>query len=151
MASPPFNPDISREWNAALLERTAQVDTLVQDAARSFLDACRPDPVTVAAVGGYGRRELFPHSDIDLLIATESEESLKRIKDPLAAFLRQLWDAGLRVSQSARTVVECCQLNEQNIELHISLLDLRFLAGSERLFEELTTSLDLSTRGSAMC
>ena len=141
MASPPLNPDVSREWNAALLERTAQVDTLVQDAARSFLDACQPDAVTVAAVGGYGRRELFPHSDIDLLIATESEESLKRIKDPLAAFLRQLWDAGLRISQSARTVVECCQLNEQNIELHISLLDLRFLAGSERLFEELTTSL----------
>jgi [protein-PII] uridylyltransferase len=130
------------EWQAPLLERTSHVDNLVFGTARELVAGCEPMPVTVAAVGGYGRRELFPHSDIDLLIVTESEEGLKRIKEPLAAFLRVLWDSGLRVSQSARTVSECCQLNENNIELHVSLLDLRFLDGSPALFQTLQSSLE---------
>lgn len=132
----------SREWNTALAERSAKVDAVVQTASGVFLEACRPVPVIIAAVGGYGRRELFPHSDIDLLIAVESDESLKHIKEPLSIYLRELWDSGLRVSQSARTVTECCQLNEQNVELHISLLDMRLLAGSQALFEELSASLE---------
>jgi [protein-PII] uridylyltransferase len=140
VGSPPLHVDVSRGWNAALLERTAQVDSIVQQTAQAFLDACGI-PALLAAVGGYGRRELFPSSDIDLLIATASEDALKQIKEPLSAFLRQLWDSGLRISQSARPVSECCQLNEQNVELHISLLDLRFLAGSEALFGDLSTSL----------
>jgi [protein-PII] uridylyltransferase len=142
VGSPQFQVDTSREWNAALRERTRHVDRVVGEAAALFLEACPAAPAAIAAVGGYGRRELFPHSDIDLLIAVDSEEALQQIKAPLSDLLRRLWDSGLRVSQSARTIAECCQLNEQNIELHISLLDLRFLAGSEPSFDKLRASLN---------
>lgn len=133
--------DVAQEWSAALNERTAQVDTTVRQTAQCLLEACAED-VVVAAVGGYGRSELFPNSDIDLLIAARSEETLTHLKEPLSVFLRVLWDRGLRVSQSTRTVAECCCLNERNVELHISLLDLRPLAGSGTLFCELSSSLD---------
>jgi [protein-PII] uridylyltransferase len=141
VGSPRLHVDVSREWNAVLAERTTHVDRVVLETSRSFLGSCGSSVVALAAVGGYGRRELFPASDIDLLIVAASEDELQQLRPSLADFLRRLWDSGLRVSQSARTLSECCQLNEQNIELHISLLDLRFLAGSEALFGNLAASL----------
>lgn len=114
--------------------RTDFVDALVIPAIEIVLAPQIPTSFTVAAVGGYGRRELFPHSDIDLLLLFESDADFARIKEPVSEFLRALWDAKLRVSHSVRTPAECCQLNEQNIELHISLLDLRFLAGDRTVF-----------------
>ncbi len=63
------------------------------------------------------------------------------MKQPLSQFLRVLWDTRLRVSHSVRTVAECCRLHDQNLELHISLLDLRFLCGDEKLFDSLSQKL----------
>lgn len=97
--------------------------------------------LALVAVGGYGRRELFPYSDIDLLLLVDSDSKLAGAAEPFSNCLRLLWDLGLRVSQSAHTAAECCQLNEQNMELHISLLDARFLTGDARLFDNLSTSL----------
>jgi [protein-PII] uridylyltransferase len=97
--------------------------------------------LALVAVGGYGRRELFPYSDIDLLLLADSDARLAGASESFSNCLRLLWDLGLRVSQSAHTAAECCQLNDQNIELHISLLDARFLAGDARLFDSLSTSL----------
>ena len=88
--------------------------------------------VTVVAVGGYGRRELFPCSDVDLLLLVDSFAEAAAGKDAISRFQQQLWDAGLRVSQSVRTVEECCEIHEGNLELTISLLDHRYLAGDER-------------------
>lgn len=119
---------------ASMSGRTDAVDALVIGAVESILARNVSVPFSVAAVGGYGRRELFPYSDIDLLLVVENEADLPALKEPLSEWLRVLWDAKLRISHSARTAAECCQLNEQNIELHISLLDLRFLAGERSLF-----------------
>ncbi|MBV9763066.1 MAG: hypothetical protein JO340_21065 [Acidobacteriaceae bacterium] len=121
--------------------RTDSVDELVVRASESILVPRIFLPFAVAAVGGYGRRELFPYSDVDLLLVVGGEADLERIKEPVSDFLRTLWDAKLRVSHSVRTVAECCQLNEQNIELHISLLDLRFVAGDGSLFKGLGEKL----------
>jgi [protein-PII] uridylyltransferase len=71
----------------------------------------------------------------------EKETDLAELKEPLALFLRELWDAGLRASQSVRTVGECTRLHEQNIELHISLLDLRLVGGDRLPFEQLSSLL----------
>lgn len=148
LAKPPCDADprlaeaaaISREPLQFFARRTAFVDLVVQQAANSFLQVVG-SPVTIAAVGGYGRRELFPFSDIDLLILVENEPDLVRVKAPVSEFVRVLWDSGLKVSQSVRTVAECCRLNEQNTELHISLLDIRFVAGDSALFDNLRKRL----------
>jgi [protein-PII] uridylyltransferase len=89
------------------------------------------DPgVALLAVGGFGRRELFPFSDVDVLILVERESQAAAIKNELAELVRLLWDAGLRLSHSVHTVAECAEIHEGNIELSISLLDRRMLAGS---------------------
>ena len=121
--------------------RTRLADSLVISGAIANLDSKVPVPFSIAAVGGYGRRELFPYSDIDLLILVENEADLAVLKDPLSEYLRSLWDANLRVSHSSRTLAECSRLQDGNTELHVSLLDLRFLTGDRDLFQALQNKL----------
>lgn len=115
-----------------LASRTALVDSLVRDRWTSM-----PPGITVCAVGGYGRSELFPHSDIDLLILTPDERTQADIKEPLSLCLRDLWDQKLRVSQSVHIPLDCNQIDSANAELAVSLLDRRFLAGDEALFRQI--------------
>lgn len=110
-----------------LASRTAFVDELIQTLWPGV------PGVTVLAVGGYGRAELFPFSDIDLLFLT----ARKDLKEPLAPFLRDLWDAGLWVSQSVHSLEECLHVDDRNVELSISLLDRRFLLGDREPFDKL--------------
>lgn len=118
-----------------LLEsRTRLVDSVVTATVRNSLSPRIRRPLAVLAVGGYGRRELFPFSDVDLLFLLENESDLADIQGPLSETLRICWDTGLRVSHSVRTVAECCRLHEGNIELHISLLDIRFVCGDEQVY-----------------
>ncbi len=126
---------------ASLAQRTQFVDQTVSEAAAEYLTPRLQTPFAVCAVGGYGRSELFPYSDIDLLVLADSESGVAAMKEPLSHFLRVVWDSGLHASQSVRTVAECSRLHEQNIELHISLLDLRFVYGSAHLFEQLAAAL----------
>jgi [protein-PII] uridylyltransferase len=132
-------------WEAeaaeGLLGRSDSVDQIIAQTALTHFSSGLAVPFSIAAVGGYGRRELFPYSDIDILILVENEAAMAALKNPLSEFLRELWDAGLRASQSVRTVAECCELHEQNIELHISLLDLRFVCGGKAIFERLSAAL----------
>jgi [protein-PII] uridylyltransferase len=113
-------------------ERCSQVDALVLRAFEAAQLAA-----TVCAVGGYGRCELFPYSDVDLLVLVDSAASADAAKDSLSRFQRQLWDAGLRIAQSVRTVEECCEIHEGNLELTISLLDRRYLCGDSARYQAL--------------
>ncbi|HXJ43605.1 MAG TPA: ACT domain-containing protein, partial [Bryobacteraceae bacterium] len=115
-----------------LAGRTALVDHLVRTRWAGM-----PPNVAIAAVGGYGRSELFPHSDIDLLILTPDERTQTEIKEPLSLCIRDLWDKNLRVSQSVHVPAECNQIDSSNAELAVSLLDRRFLAGDEALFRQI--------------
>ena len=78
--------------------------------------------MALLAVGGYGRRHLFPYSDIDLLLLVENSALAEGAREPISAFLQKLWDSGLRLSQSVRTPEECAEIHDQNIELNVSLL-----------------------------
>ncbi|MFN7997448.1 MAG: hypothetical protein U0Q18_27775 [Bryobacteraceae bacterium] len=118
----------------ALAERTAQVDRAVGQAAAEFLWPRLPNGMTLLAVGGYGRRELFPFSDVDLLLLVESERAAQDYREPISAFLQALWDSKLRLSHSVRTPAECAELHDQDIELNVSLLDQRFLTGDRALY-----------------
>jgi [protein-PII] uridylyltransferase len=91
----------------------------------------------MAALGGFGRGSLFPHSDVDLLFLCENETFRGRAKDPIRAVCQELWDTGLRVSPTTRTLEDCVRFDRDNVEFTISLLDSRLLTGDPRLFARL--------------
>lgn len=126
---------------SAVLGRSTFVDQLVTHAFRTHLTPAFSQGMSVVAVGGYGRLELFPYSDIDLLLLVDKEIQGEAQREALSSFLRSLWDNGLRLSQSVRTVAECCTFDENNVELTISLIDQRFLIGDHALYEQLSTRL----------
>ncbi len=126
---------------AALAARSAEVDAQVRRAFLETLAPVYPGGMAVLAVGGFGRRELYPYSDVDLLLLAAEEPRTPAARDALAAFLRGLWDQGLRLGHSVHTISECCQVDDRNIELSISLLDQRFLTGDESLYQKLLEAL----------
>ena len=106
------------------------VDRQLRDMWKSF---GLPREVALLAVGGYGRGELFPYSDVDLLILLPQppNEALER---QLEQFVGALWDIGLEVGHSVRTIEECLQMAEQDITVQTTFLEARVLAGSRDLF-----------------
>jgi [protein-PII] uridylyltransferase len=136
---------IEREFQAqsdglkAIQERAALVDKLLIELSRDLL---APDPnniekLCVVALGGYGRRELFPYSDIDLLFLWEDSGAEKRYQKATREISRTLWDLHLRASPTSRTLAECEKLHRDNAEFNISVLDARYLTGDARLFARL--------------
>ncbi len=125
----------------ALAERCAEVDRLVIEAAGELLFPALGGDVALLAVGGYGRRHLFPYSDIDVLLLFASERQAIAGKEAISRFLQHLWDAGLRMSHSVRTPEECAEVHEGNAELNVSLLDQRFLTGDRILYAGLADRL----------
>ena len=123
--------------SAVLKGRTALVDESVIAGYTATLGRAADGGVAIMAVGGYGRRELFPHSDIDILVLVKTPPQPGPVKDALSEFLRVLWDGGYRVSQSVRPVEECCMITEGNFELTVSLLDHRLLTGDSVLYGQL--------------
>ena len=93
-------------------------------------------PVSLIAVGGYGRGELHPYSDIDVLILLDESIS-DTPPDSLSSFLTQLWDVGLEIGHSVRTIQECRQQAEDDITIATNLLEARLLCGHSALFESL--------------
>ena len=98
--------------------------------------------MAVVALGGYGRGELSPYSDVDLMLLHEVEDA-----SPAAADLfRPLWDAKLRVGHSVRTVKEASEAARDRFDTQTTLLTGRLVSGSEVLFEELTAAVTRVTR-----
>ena len=88
----------------------------------------------VMALGGYGRRELAPHSDIDLMFLYRpgAEEAVKAL---VRALLHPLWDCGFQVGHSVRTIADSLELARADVTVRTSMMESRFLAGSPELFE----------------
>jgi len=111
---------------------TSLVDT-------TLVDLWKSSPISkdlaVVALGGYGRSEICPHSDFDLMILAEDEK--KKIADSpnIQAFLRSLWDAGFNVGHSVRTVQDCVNLYETDVDSWASILESRYVSGSERVLQ----------------
>lgn len=95
------------------------------------------DGLCLLALGGYGRRLLFPYSDLDILFLFGNEKAEQSFRPLIADFARTLWDLGFRVSSAGRTLEECKRIEEDNVEFHLALLDRRFLSGDSELFEKL--------------
>lgn len=93
-------------------------------------------PISLIAVGGYGRGELHPQSDIDLLFLIAPDLS-KADEERLGAFIAFLWDAGLEVGHSVRTVDETIEQGKNDVTVATNLLESRQLIGEQSLFDEL--------------
>jgi len=99
------------------------------------------DTVALAAVGGYGRGELHPYSDVDLLMVVPSTRKARAASDEIASFLAFLWDVGLEVGHSTRTVGECKSESDNDLGVATTLMESRRLSGSEKLFNKMEVAV----------
>ncbi|CAN5611077.1 [protein-PII] uridylyltransferase [soil metagenome] len=93
--------------------------------------------IALLAVGGYGRRELFPYSDVDLLFLLDGKVVEKDLTDAIRRVGQELWDCGIRVAPGTRRLAECEKFDEDNTEFTISLLDHRLVSGDAALYKKL--------------
>src|SRR6202046_3031333 len=124
---------------AALLGRTALIERTMERLWKEFICA-ETDGLAdsaVVALGGFGRRWLFPYSDIDILFLHAGNGTEAKLKDPIRSFSQGLWDLGLKLSPATRTLSECTRFDSANPEFAISLLDCRYIAGDRQLFARL--------------
>jgi [protein-PII] uridylyltransferase len=95
------------------------------------------------AVGGYGRGELFPSSDVDVLVLLPDNviaEESPVLKAKLEAFIGSCWDSGLEIGSSVRTLKDCIDESEKDVTVKTSLLESRLLAGSHDLYQQFQQS-----------
>lgn len=111
------------------------VDQLLQRAWQRVFKHTRD--AALIAVGGYGRGELHPGSDIDLLLLFE-EGTIDLHKEDIESFLTFLWDIGMEVGQSVRTISDCVREATQDITVATNLMEARLLEGSMDLFLNMT-------------
>ncbi len=119
--------------------RAAVVDRLLRSLwRRHALD--RDAACTLVAVGGYGRGELHPHSDVDIMVLLE-HEPVGAPAESLSEFLTELWDLGLEIGHSVRTVEQCGSEAENDLTIATTLMEARLLAGSPTLFDAMRTAV----------
>lgn len=92
--------------------------------------------ISLIAVGGYGRREMFPLSDLDFLILVE-QTPIPEIEEKITQFIQFLWDCGFEVGHSVRTLEQCELEGKQDITIATNLLEARFLIGNRPHFDAL--------------
>jgi [protein-PII] uridylyltransferase len=119
--------------------RAAAVDEVVKELWGKAVerDSRLGAGVALVAVGGYGRRELFPYSDVDLLFLLDGKLAEKEVKDAIRRVNQEMWDCGMRVSPVTRKLVECERYDPENAEWVLSLMDHRMVVGDAGLYDRL--------------
>jgi len=106
-----------------------------------WADCAMPAPLALVAVGGYGRGELFPHSDVDVLILLP-ETAGDEASGAVERFVTACWDLGLEIGSSVRTLDECVAESERDVTVQTALLEARPVAGAKRLFTQFRKAQD---------
>jgi len=117
--------------------RTAVADRVLAALADALLPSAASHPYCLVAIGGYGRRALFPCSDVDVLLLGRDGAALAALGEPAAGLVRQLWDCGWRAAVTSRVLAQCHRFESDNPEFTIALLDSRFVAGDAALYASL--------------
>src|ERR1700731_2516764 len=119
--------------------RAAAVDEVVGGLWRQAVEGDKrlASGVALVAVGGYGRGELFPYSDVDLLFLLDGRLAEKEVKDAIRRVNQEMWDCGMRVSPVTRKLAECERFDPENAEWVFSLMDHRMVAGDAGLYDKL--------------
>jgi [protein-PII] uridylyltransferase len=94
-----------------------------------------PRPLSLLAVGGFGRGELFPHSDVDLLVLLPEPPGVA-LTNKLEQLIGRFWDVGLDIGHSVRTIADCVEEAAKDITVQTSMLEARLVAGSRSLFRQ---------------
>ena len=132
---------------------TRGIRSLLRKLARHTDDTLRqlwqragfPAGYCLVAVGGFGRGELFPHSDVDVLLLLPDDarvDSDAELKTRIESFIGSCWDTGLEIGSSVRTVGDCVEEAAKDVTVQTSLLEARLLAGSRTMFADLLTQLE---------
>jgi len=117
-----------------LLARATFVDaTLKKLWCQHHLDEFQ---ISLIAVGGYGRGELHPHSDIDILLLTQPEIDLE-LEEKISSFITQLWDIKLDIGHSVRSIQECLKQAVKDVTVATNLMEMRQVSGNEILTQQL--------------
>ncbi len=125
------------DGTAAIRRRSAVVDRIMIEMWRRAFAEIPAQNVALLAMGGYGRKDLFPYSDIDVLFAFADEKTEDQSREAVRAIVQGMWDIGLRASPSSRTVKEAGRFDPDNLEFTLATLDRRFLAGQFPLYQQL--------------
>uniref|UniRef100_UPI00356634F4 nucleotidyltransferase domain-containing protein n=1 Tax=Litorivivens sp. TaxID=2020868 RepID=UPI00356634F4 len=96
------------------------------------------EDIALIAVGGYGRGELHPYSDVDLLILLENSNS-EDYRDSLESFIALLWDLNLDIGHSVRSIRQCVRTASEDITVATNIMESRTLAGNSALLAQLLT------------
>lgn len=145
---------LRREFDASgdalklLAAHSVIIDTLVM-ALFALAQKESPATMAVAAVGGYGRRELFPYSDIDILFLHDGGDATA-VEAVAAYVLYVLWDIGLSVGQAHRSIDDALALARADITIRTNLLDARCIAGDKAIFDQFSQRFEKEiVKGSA--
>jgi len=134
----------ARLQSPALVKKALQdLARLTDEALMALWQGCElGEPLALVAVGGYGRGELFPYSDVDVLVLMpdETELALSDQAHPetlskIEKFIGLCWDSGLEIGSSVRSLSDCLSEASQDITIQTSLLEARFIGGAAPLFQ----------------
>ncbi|MEX2275917.1 MAG: ACT domain-containing protein [Actinomycetota bacterium] len=128
-----YSPGHHGRWSAH--RRTELVDTCVRELFSAASAADLAGPVALLAIGGYGRAELAPASDIDLLLVHDGEHP-DAVATLAQSLLYPLWDTGLSVGHAVRTPLDCLAYAAGRVDAATAMLDARLVAGDEVLAEQ---------------
>lgn len=97
--------------------------------------------ISLVAVGGYGRRELHPYSDVDILLLTQDEVE-NELAESISAFITQLWDVKLDIGHSVRSIKECLKQAVDDVTIATNLMEMRQICGNDALVAQLQPLLN---------
>lgn len=116
-------------------EKSDFIDLILSCCWQHFLGV-HAQQLGLCAVGGYGRRELFPHSDIDIIVLLDSDDTAP-YQEALANLFTFLWDIGLKPGHSVRTINDCVSAALDDQTVMTSLMEINLIAGNNALYESL--------------
>jgi [protein-PII] uridylyltransferase len=132
-----FNPKLS--VSKLLREKSDFIDGILCICWQHFLGESSKN-LTLCAVGGYGRQEMFPYSDIDILLILPSEVC-DEYQESLGAFFTFLWDIGLKLGYSVRSISQCVEVAKNDQTIMTSLLEIRQICGNSSLLKLLKNEI----------
>jgi len=130
---------IDNDISALLSARAVFVDAILNKLwCQHHLDEYQ---ISLVAVGGYGRGELHPQSDVDILLLTQEDINLD-LEEKISTFITQLWDIKLDIGHSVRSIKECLRQAVKDVTVATNLMEMRQIAGNEALTQQLAPLLD---------